>query len=416
MNYPESVRFLYALGNEIKTAKMGLERIRSVLDALGNPERACRFVHVAGTNGKGSTSAMIEAGLRAAGERTGLYTSPHLAEPTERIRVAGAAVTAEQFAGTFDVVHRVSEELLAAGAIDLHPTYFETVTAMAFVLFRELRAERVVLEVGLGGRLDATNVIAPELCVITPIDFDHEQFLGNTIEAIAGEKAGILKRAVPAVFARQRPEAEQVLVQRAGELGCAFRRTADAVVTELRIDSRGSRFRIDGEEVVCPLAGEHQVENALTAALALRRLGTPLDGIENTVWPGRLERVRERPEIILDGAHNPAGARALAAYIRRFFAGRHIRMVYGSMRDKAVEEITGTLFPLAGEIVVTAPDFGRALRPEAVRELWPGSNVRVAETLGQALKMVCADAHPTDAIFITGSLFVVGEARALLVQ
>lgn len=416
MNYPESVRFLYALGNEIKTAKFGLDRIRTVLQALGNPQRECRFVHIAGTNGKGSTSAMIEAGLRAAGERTGLFTSPHLAEPTERIRVAGTPVSGGQFSNAFATVHARSEELLASGAIDFHPTYFETVTAMAFLLFRDLGAHRVVLEVGLGGRLDATNVIEPELCVITPIDFDHEQFLGSTIEAIASEKAGILKPGVPAVFSRQRPEAERVLVERATRLGCAYRRTADAVVTDVRAGARGSRFIVDGRPVVCPLAGEHQLENALTAAIALECLGRPPEGILQTVWPGRLERVSERPEIILDGAHNPAGARALAAYIQRFYAGRRIWMVYGSMRDKAVEEITGILFPLAHEIVVTAPQFGRALRPEAVREFWPAANVRVIHGLAGAVDLVRSESQPGDAVFITGSLFVVGEARSLLVQ
>ncbi len=162
MRYPDSVRFLYALGNEIKTAKFGLERIRILLDALGNPERDSRFVHVAGTNGKGSTCAMIEAGLRAAGRSTGLYISPHLQEPTERIQVRGEPVAPEQFAGAFDRVHETAERLMTAGEIDMHPTYFESVTAMAFLLFRDLRAGTVVLETGLGGRLDATNVVNPD--------------------------------------------------------------------------------------------------------------------------------------------------------------------------------------------------------------------------------------------------------------
>lgn len=416
MNYPESVRFLYALGNEIKTTKLGLDRIRTVLAALGNPERACRFIHVAGTNGKGSTSAMIEAALRSSGARTGLYTSPHLVEPTERIRVDGREVTASRFAAAFDRVHEAAEQLLADGAIDLHPTYFETVTAMAFLLFRELGCDRVVLEVGLGGRLDATNVVTPELCVITPIDFDHEQYLGNTIEAIATEKAGILKPGVPAVFARQRPEAQPILEHRAGELGCFVRRAADAMISNLKMSARGSRFRLDGRWVECPLAGEHQVENAVTAALALLQLRVPVEGIATANWPGRLEPVACNPEIILDGAHNPAGARALAAYIRRFHAGRRIWLIYGSMRDKAVEEITGTLFPLAHEVIVTAPHFARALRPDAVQEVWHGGAVRTAATIGDAIAAVRSEAAPGDVVFITGSLFVVGEARALLVQ
>src|SRR5258707_5724478 len=176
MNYPDSVRFLYSLGNEVKTAKYGLERITTVLEALGHPERLPRIVHVAGTNGKGSTCAMIESGLRAAGLRTGLFTSPHLLQPTERVRIDGRPVTAEQFSAAFDRVHARAEELLNRGAIDFHPTYFETVTAMAFVLFEELKTEAVVLEVGLGGRLDATNVVASELYLITRIEF-HQQAL-----------------------------------------------------------------------------------------------------------------------------------------------------------------------------------------------------------------------------------------------
>ncbi|HUB34209.1 MAG TPA: Mur ligase family protein, partial [Bryobacteraceae bacterium] len=204
MNYPDSVEFLYALGNEIKTAKLGLERMAAVLEALGRPQDRCRLVHVAGTNGKGSTSAMIAAGLRAAGLRTGLFTSPHLSQPTERIRIQDVPLSREAFAAAFDSVHAVVEELLRRGAIDFHTTYFETVTAMALETFAR-EAEIAVLEVGLGGRLDATNVVRPELCVITQIDFDHEAYLGRSLEAIAGEKAGILKRGVPAVFARQRP-------------------------------------------------------------------------------------------------------------------------------------------------------------------------------------------------------------------
>src|ERR1039457_3141928 len=203
MNYSEAVRYLYALGNEVHTAKLGLDRIARLLGALGNPQQVCRFVHVAGTNGKGSTCAMIEAGLRAGGVRTGLFTSPHLEEPTERIRIAGEQIEPQQFASAFEEVHCTAERMLRTGELDLHPTYFETVTAMAFLLFREQRVNTVVLETGLGGRLDATNVVRPELCVITPISYDHQSFLGATLGEIAAEKFGILKPGVPAVMARQ---------------------------------------------------------------------------------------------------------------------------------------------------------------------------------------------------------------------
>jgi len=419
VNYPDSVQFLYALGNEIKTAKLGLDRIAAVLDRLGSPQDKLRIVHVAGTNGKGSTCAMISSALRAAGRRTGLFTSPHLTEPTERIQIDGQPISAEQFSRAFDKVHAAVEELLAEGAIDLHTTYFETVTAMALLIFAEERVDAVVLEVGLGGRLDATNVVTPDLCVITPVDFDHEAFLGKSIESIATEKAGILKAGVPAVFSRQRPEAEAVLDLRAAGLSIPVARIAGWTIADVELHARGSRFRLSGERelrIVCPLAGEHQVENAATAAVALTRLGVSDSAIESGIaqaeWPGRLELVSARPEIILDGAHNPAGARALAAYIDRFYSGRRVRLIYGAMRDKAVAEISGILFPRAQQVIVTAPRQARALSPEAMREIADHPDVRVAPTIEEALAMV-RDATEEDVIFVTGSLFLVAEARAL---
>lgn len=408
MNYAESVRFLYSLGNEIQTAKFGLERISRLLEALGHPHRTGRFVHVAGTNGKGSTCAMIEAGLRAAGVRTGLYTSPHLSEPTERIQIAGRPISQAQFAQAFEQVHETAERMLSAGELDLHPTYFETVTAMAFLLYARERAETVVLEVGMGGRLDATNVITPALCVITPIDFDHQAFLGDTLEQIAAEKAGILKPGAPAIFAEQPREAEAVL--RAHAKG-PYTLAREWNISALTSDARGSRFRLRDLEIVCPLAGLHQVENARTAAIALHHLGVSPAGIADTRWPGRLERISEQPEIILDGAHNPAGTRALVSYLQRFYSGRRIWMVYGVMRDKAAGEMAALLFPRAFRVIVTAPANSRAMAPENI----PASGAVITHTVKEAVALL-REARPSDVILITGSLFVVGEARALLVQ
>jgi len=405
VNYPDSVHFLYALGNEIKTAKLGLDRIRAVLEALGNPQTSYRIVHVAGTNGKGSACAMIEAGLRTAGVRTGLFTSPHLIEPTERIRIAGIDVTPDQFRQAFNVVHEAAERL----QLDIHPTYFETVTAMAFWLFREMRVDTAVVEVGLGGRLDATNVVDPALTVITPIDFDHEAYLGHTIEAIAGEKAGILKPGVPAVFFQPRYDAMAVLKRRADELKIAVRTGEDYSINfnTLHVDARGSAFN----SIRCPLAGEHQLQNAVTAVLALEQLGVDPRGIENARWPGRLEQVAPNPDVILDGAHNPAGARALARHLERFYSHRKIWMIYGAMRDKSVEEIAGILFPIAQELIFTAPDFARALRPEALVEI--AGRGRISSTISEALELARREADSDDVIVITGSLFLVGEARTL---
>ena len=417
MNYPDSVRFLYSLGNEIRTAKLGLDRVSAMVEELGNPHHGAKIVHVAGTNGKGSTCALIASALTAAGYRTGLFTSPHLIEPTERILIDGVQVTAEEFAGAFDVVHQAAERLIGRGALDLHPTYFETVTAMAFILMREKKAEWWVLEVGLGGRLDATNVVLPRLSVITPVDFDHEAYLGGSLESIAGEKAGILKAGVPAVIAPQRSEVMPVIESRAVELRVPLTRASEWRIEQLELDRRASRFRAKVYEIHCPLAGEHQVMNALTAAVALDCLGVPRATIENgirqTRWPGRLELLRERPDLILDGAHNPAGARALAAYIERFYQGRRIWLIYGTMRDKAVGEVAGSLLPLASEVILTAPDQGRAARPEALREYLDYPKARVAQTLPEALEMT-RGAAPEDAIFITGSLYLVGEARRML--
>ena len=420
MNYPDSVQFLYALGNEVKTAKLGLGRVSMLLEALGAPHRGGRIVHVAGTNGKGSTCALNEAALRAAGYRTGLFTSPHLLEPTERIRIDGAPVPRDLFTDAFRRVHEAAERLIQAEALELHPTYFETVTAMAFVLFRDLGAEWIVLETGLGGRLDATNVVLPVVATITPVDFDHEALLGSSLEAIAGEKAGILKPGVPAVFARQRAAAEEVLERRAAQLGVPVTRTREWEVRDLTLQAGGSQFLARGRRevrITCPLAGEYQVENALTAVATLDLLGIPTAAIERGIaaarWPGRLERVAVRPDIVLDGAHNPAGARALAAYLDRFYAGRVAGLIFGAMRDKALQEIGGILFPRARRVLATAPAQTRAARPETIVAMADHPDIRAVPDLASALALAREEAGPDDAIVIAGSLFLVGEAERL---
>jgi dihydrofolate synthase/folylpolyglutamate synthase len=418
MSYPDSVRFLYALGNELKAgAKWGLERMNTLLGVLGNPERNLQIIHVAGTNGKGSTCAMIASACRAAGLRTGLFTSPHLVSPTERIRIDGHDVSETRFAELFGIVHRAAEAMVEAGEMDGHPSYFETITAMALLAFCEA-TDVVVLEVGLGGRLDATNVVTPKLTVITPIDYDHEAFLGNTLTLIAGEKAGILKHNVPLVLAPQAEEPDRVIRGRARELECPVMAAADYRPEDVELTPYGSRFTFKGRPFSCPLAGEHQVQNAITAVLACETFGLRLEdvqeGIEQTRWPGRLEVVARSPDLILDGAHNPAGARALAAYIERFCAGRPVWLVYGAMRDKAIEEVTGALFPLAEKLILTAPDFPRALRPEALAQMAHHANITTAPSIAAAIG-IARTAPPDTVVFFTGSLFLVGEARRLII-
>ncbi len=388
MDFPQSVSFLYQLGNESKTMKLGLDRMVEVCRALGNPQDALQIIHVAGTNGKGSTCAMLEAGLRAAGYRTGLYTSPHLVSPVERIRIDGQPVSEERFAGLFNQVHH------AVAGFPEHPTYFETVTAMGWLAFVEARCDWAVVEVGLGGRLDATNVVTPVRSVITPISFDHQQYLGHTLAAIAGEKAGIIKPGVPVIVSAQEPEAMAVIEDRARQRSAPLRRSRDAQA-----------------QIPPPLLGEHQRENTRTAIRTLESLDIDPAGVAQTVWPGRLERVRRGPDVYLDGAHNVAGAKALAAFIRELRAtGRRIWIVFGVMRDKDVLEMTSELFPLADELILTAPRSERSLPATEIPA--PGS-ARIAPRVPIALEML-GSAQPDDAIFLTGSLFLVGEARSLL--
>jgi dihydrofolate synthase / folylpolyglutamate synthase len=329
-----------------------------------------------------------------------------LMEPTERMQVDGIQVSQERFARAFDVVHETAGRL----DLDCHPTYFETVTAMAFWLFRELRVETAVIEVGLGGRLDATNVVHPVLTVITPVDFDHQYYLGHTLESIAAEKAGILKAGVPAIIAKQKPEALRVIEARATELGVVLTHSSSFPLVDLEVTAQGSTF----SGLRCPLAGEHQVENAITAALALEALGVPPQGIEEARWPGRLEHVSPNPDIILDGAHNPAGAHALAKYLKRFYGHRKLWLIFGAMKDKAVSEVGETLFPLAHGLIFTAPDNARSMPPaELVHLAGQGeATPNIAAALARARDL--ADAE--DVVVISGSLYLVGEARRALMS
>jgi len=417
MSYPDSVQYLYSLGNELKTGvKFGLDRMRALVAELGHPEQGQRFTHVAGTNGKGSTCAMIVSILEQAGYSTGLYTSPHLIEPTERIQIDGSGVSETEFVRLFDKVHAAAEKLLSDGRIDTHPSYFETMTAMGLLAFRE-RCEISVIEVGLGGRLDATNVILPELTVITPISYDHEAYLGNTIESIAAEKAGILKPGVPVIVSQQESAAERVICERAAGLKCEVIRTADLKISRAALRDDGSSFYIGEEKYECGLPGAHQIENAKAAILACWQMQIETEaiqrGLKSVRWPGRLEFISRHPDLVLDGAHNPAGAAALAAYIRQFGIGRPVWLVYGAMRDKAIQEVTEKLFPLADHLIVTAPDFPRAVRPEAILALTSHANASTAQTVAEAIRL--ARSAPKDALVLfTGSLFLVGEARRLL--
>ena len=435
MNYDAAVRYLLSLGRELAAptqaaaAKFDLENITVLSDRLGRPDRAYPSTHIAGTNGKGSTAAFLESILRHAGFRTGLNTSPHLEKINERIRVNSTEITDSDFSQTLTRIQSLIEELLATGKLRAHPTYFECVTAMAFQYFAQARVDFGVFEVGLGGRLDATNVLTPAITVITRIDFDHENFLGHSLREIAAEKAGILKKGVPVVLAAQRPEAREVILTRAKELGCPVVETSLAYRADQQAIENGCvRARITeiasgwSVQLAPQLAGRFQLQNAINAVAAARTLlsrgyRVPANAIEQgiatAVWPGRLEKLQLRPDIYVDGAHNPGAARELAAFWEENFADRKILLLYGALRDKAVDEIAGVLFPHAAEVVFTEPRTSRAISASQLSEIAAHHAARssVIADAEQALDYLLSKAAPQDAVFVTGSLYLVGQLR-----
>jgi dihydrofolate synthase / folylpolyglutamate synthase len=419
VTYPDSVAYLYQIGNELKHGRLGLERIAAINHALGRPDQQFKIVHVAGTNGKGSTCAMIEAGLRAAGLRVGLYTSPHLAEPTERIQIDRKPIAGSDFVAALGRVQAVNAQLLQNETIDLHSTYFETLTAMAFHLFAEQKVDWAVVEVGLGGRLDATNVVQPDLCVITPIDLDHTEYLGPTIADIAREKAGILKPGIPAVIAPQEAEAEEVIRARAAEIDCPVQFLRDSEITAVESHAWETRFRVADEDYRIPLAGRYQAQNGLVAVNALKRLGLAAEqiskGLSTATWPGRLEKVFDRPLVILDGAHNAAGARVLGKYLQEHVRPGRIHLIFGVMQDKPLDEMIEILFPLADDITITRPNSSRALEPKFVALAARGHHCRIVEDPEDALHVIDR-VGPNDAVVVCGSLYLVGQVRPMLVH
>jgi len=400
----------------------GLERIHALLDASGHPEADLRILHVGGTNGKGSVSALAEAILRAAGLRTGLYTSPHLLDITERIRIDGVPIAADALAAH---VARLAPRV-EAGSV----TFFEAVTALALVAFREARVEAAVLEVGLGGRWDATNVGTPLTSVITRIDYDHQEHLGDRLADIAAEKAAIVKPGAVALSAAQAPEAMAVIEARCRAVGAPLlvegrELTARLVATGLqsqRIDLAGPDWRLRDVEVA--LAGLFQPVNAVLAVGAVRAFAASagLDvgeaairaGCARVRWPGRfqvLPTTAGRPTVVLDGAHNPAGAAALAASLAHYFPRARLTLVLGVSADKDRAGILKALAPLASRLVLTAASHPRATPPgELLAELGAvEAPVTLVEDPPRALDRALAD-RDADVVVVAGSLFLVADA------
>ncbi|HEV7797140.1 MAG TPA: cyanophycin synthetase [Pyrinomonadaceae bacterium] len=434
MNFAEATQYLYSLGHETLALKLGLRNTELLLQRLGNPQQSFESVQIAGTNGKGSTAVVLDSICRAAGIATGLYTSPHLVSITERIKISGNEVSADRFAKYASEVRTVADNLVAEGMLEALPTFFEHVTAIALLAFREAGVGLAILETGLGGRLDATTVAGAQTVAITPLALDHQEYLGETLAEIAAEKAAIIRPGVTAIVASQPPAAFDVIVQRCAECNVV------PIVAECepkieRVTDDG-RFMITFEtnehdegqyrEVLLGLRGEHQIVNVAVAirlaeSLRRRRFEVPSEaivtGIETATHAGRLELAEGDPFLLLDGAHNPSGAQALRDYLDRFVKPP-LTLVFGAMNDKKLDEIAAILFPTVNQLVLTQPDNPRAATVGTLQSL-PASMAApqkiittrsAAEALERARQLT-----PTEGIIcVTGSLYLVGEIKGIL--
>jgi dihydrofolate synthase / folylpolyglutamate synthase len=461
MTYETAVARMFALGHELAqmpSHKFDLVHMRVLLDTLAHPERRFAGVLIAGTNGKGSTAATLASILAASGLKTGLYTSPHLVRINERIRVNGVAISDDNFAALHGEVDRAAEHLVERGELPWHPSFFEMMTTIAFEYFARQKIDIAVLEVGMGGRLDATNVVEPRVSVITDISLDHQKFLGNTVMEIAREKAGIIRPGGVVVTLPQHAEANDVIGNAILDLGARAvnavpyvppvspgspkygeRRKShtakDAKNAEEGADGGSSRYRyplqIMGTQIMvqAPLVGRHQLRNVALAVAAAEELSkqgfsgiTPKTierGIRDTLWPGRFQVIPARtgwPEIVLDVAHNPAGAWALRSALSERYDERRLIFVFGAMRDKAIAEMTEILFPLAERVIATRADNPRSASPEEIEAAAArtASEIETAPDAAHALQRASALAQTHEVVVITGSIYLVGEAMRLL--
>lgn len=429
MNYRETVDYLESL--EPHRIRPGLDRIRALLARLGDPHAAIPSILIGGTNGKGSVSAYLDAILHEAGTSAGLYVSPHLVRFEERIRVAGAPIGEHDVAALVTEVRDAIEGMERDGGE--RPTYFEATTALAFLHFRCRRVPIAILEVGMGGRYDATNVVEPLACAITPVAMDHMEWLGHSLSEIADQKAGILRPDTIVVIGRQPREAEEVIRAQAARAGarpihtsaCRIRpaggedRFADPPVLDLTTPVR----QYDGLRLA--LRGGHQVDNAAAAVLLaesiheLRQLtidaGAIARGLERVNWPGRIEIVPGETDLLLDGAHNPAASGTLATYLRDHHAGRHIALVFAAMKDKPIPQMLEVLSPLVSEIIVTRLPVARGESPLVLYDMATRIHPRVvrADLVEDALEMGRRAAGPGGLCVVSGSLYLVGEMKRI---
>jgi dihydrofolate synthase / folylpolyglutamate synthase len=456
MSYEAAVARIYALGHELAQTpshKFDLAHMRVLLAAMDHPERRFPAVLIAGTNGKGSTAATLASILHAAGLRTGLYTSPHLVRINERIQIDGEEIPDDDFALLHDVVDRTAERLVGEGDLPWHPSFFEMLTAMSFEYFARRRVEIAVLEVGMGGRLDATNVVEPRVSVITDISLDHQKFLGDTVTEIAREKAGIIRPGGVVVTLPQQPQANDVIGNTILDLGARgvsavpyvppvspgseqylVSLRSKALTTEGTENTEEflSRYpmQVMGEQILVetPLVGRHQLRNVALAIAAAEELGkqgfaiTPEAierGIRETRWPGRFQVIPtagSSPEYVLDVAHNPDGAWALRSTLSGAYPERGFTLVFGAMRDKAVREVAEILFPLAERVILARAENPRSASAEEIREAAARVTVEMEDAgdVATALRRATVAAGVKGLVVVTGSIYVVGEATRVL--
>jgi dihydrofolate synthase / folylpolyglutamate synthase len=419
----------YLLDLEKFGIKFGLDNIRALTAALGDPQSEFRSVLIAGTNGKGSVTAMVDHSLRAAGRTVGRYTSPHLVNLEERFTINGEPVATAELVGVINEMRALIDALVQRGTLEAPPTFFEVTTAIGFELFRRARVEFAVLEVGLGGRLDSTNIVTPVAVAITSIDFDHQQYLGNTLAAIAAEKAGVIKQGIPVVAGPLPAEAREVIVAAATAAGAVLIEAESGVAVESTCEEGRTSVHIrtqvrDYGWVTLGLRGQHQVANALVAVRLLEELDriAPIGveairrGLRDVRWPGRLQMLEASGgrRVLLDAAHNPAGALALAKYLRRAFP-EPLPIVFGAMRDKDVAMMLEPLLPVASTIVMTEPSNARAHTSDELaamaRKVSPALQIDTVPHPKDALERAWAHS-PT--VCATGSIFLVGEILAVL--
>jgi dihydrofolate synthase/folylpolyglutamate synthase len=427
LKYQDALNWIHGLSRF--GSNPGLDRIRELLRMLGDPQDRLRCVHIAGTNGKGSTAAFLASMLTAEGCRVGLYTSPYLEAFTNRMAIGGIDIDELSLAALVERVKPLVEEIALTKFGQA--TEFEVVTAMAFTYFAQCQPDWVVVEVGLGGRLDATNVIIPAVSVITNIGLDHTQVLGDTVGAIAWEKAGIIKGGIPVITAAEKPEALAVITQVAAERGASLhtvdadiRYTIQASTLDGQIfDYMSSRHTYPGMKI--RLLGEHQVRNAVTALAARELLDeTVIDesavrsGLAEAQWPGRLEVFSRSPLVLVDGAHNSDGFQALRTALLSLLAGKKLHLVLGILGDKAVDEILSLAAPLAtAGMIITRPDNIRAADPYAVAQIasrYTSAPVVVEENIADAVKRALYETRVDEALCVCGSLYTISEAREIL--